>query len=37
MQDHHIKLPEGGIEKHTNILNLGPTPPGNPWCISEYH
>lgn len=27
MQDHHIKLPEGGIEKHTNILNLGPTHP----------
>jgi len=27
MQDHHIKLPEGSVEKQTNTLNLGPTHP----------
>ena len=25
--DHHIKLPEGSIEKQTTTLNLGPTHP----------
>ena len=27
MSDHHIKLPEGSIEKQTTTLNLGPTHP----------
>ena len=27
MSDHHIKLPEGSIEKTTTTLNLGPTHP----------
>ena len=27
LKDHHIKLPEGSIEKQTTTLNLGPTHP----------
>ncbi len=27
MSEHHIKLPEGSIEKNTSTLNLGPTHP----------